>query len=206
VKCFQTFLSLLVLMAGCAHYTDLVSVSRDDAARSAEYSHLFLVNLTTDNGTRRDVEQALAAELKKQGIGTTASNQVAPELDPDDHEALHRRIDALSSYSRAQAVLVVVLEEASERMDYIAPLGPSLATPGLQRGEGVQTHYDWSGGYFRAQREYRVRTSLYDRASGREIWRALTVTRNPDNRMRSLREFAALIAGRLHDDGMLGRN
>lgn len=196
-------LLVLTLLAGCARYTQLVSVSRDDAARAAEYSHLFLFNLTEEPDTRRDVEAALAAELEKRGVGTTSSHKVAPELDLEDHDALHRRIDELSSDSPAQGVLVIVLEEASDRMDYVAPLGPDLTTPGLQRGERIQANYDWGGGYFRSQREYRVRTSLYDRDSGREIWRALTVTRNPDNRGQSIREFAALITGRLREDGLL---
>ncbi len=201
----KPFLGLLILtlLAGCARYTELVSVSRNDAARSAEYSHLFLFNLTEEHDTRRAVEKALATELNEQGVGTTVSHKVAPELELEDRDALHDRIRELSADSPAQAVLVVVLEEASDRMDYVAPLGPDLTTPGLQSADRVQAHYNWGGGYFRSQREYRVRTSLYDRDSGREIWRALTVTRNPRDVDRSIREFAALIAGRLHEDGML---
>jgi hypothetical protein len=202
---FKSFSLLLVLLllAGCGRYTELVSVSRDDGARSGSYSQLFLVNLTAEQDTRRAVEKALAIKLKEAGVGITASHKVAPELDLEDRDALHDRIRRLSSESPAQAVLVVVLEEVSDRMDYVAPLGPDLTTPGLQRGERVQAHYDWGGGYFRAQREYRVRTSLYDQDSGREIWRALTVTRNPRDRERSIREFADLIADRLREDGLL---
>ena len=193
----------LLLLAGCGHYTELVSVSRDDGARSAQYSHLFLFNLTQEDATRRAVEKALADALKEEGVDTTASHKVAPQLELEDRDALHERIRKLSAASPAQAVLVVVLEDVSDRMDYVAPLGPDLTTPGLQRGERVQANYDWGGGYFRAQREYRVRTSLYDRDSGRETWRALTLTRNPGDTERSIREFAGLIADRLREDGLL---
>jgi hypothetical protein len=197
----------LLLTACATRDTQLTSVSLDESARGSAHEHLFVLAVTEKNETRRAVETALAEVLSEHGIETTVSHSVASELALEDRQALREQVRGLVKKTPATAVLATMLIKADVRAEYVPAFGQGFMIGRTSpEGDSTERYFDLTGtgGYFTSRSEYRVRTSLFDVASRREVWRAKSVTRDPGERDRSIRDFAELIVERLDEDRMLG--
>ena len=130
-------------------------------------------------------------------------------LDLDNEAALREAATAAVKDSGADAVLVGKMVSEGKRTEYTPPRVEQTPVPaapyymgfGSYVGYGYQTVI--MPGEVRELREYFLQTSVYDVASEKPVWRAQSVTLNPDNLQQAVDDVADMIAQRLAQDGLL---
>lgn len=203
--------SLLALMTACATQStsQLTSVSRDPDMAGKSYSKVFVMALAKDESRRRLVEDAVVSELKEQGVEAMASWSYIDTLNLEDQDALRVAAEKAVKESGADAALVGKVVREDRRTEYgppqveqtPMPVSPYFMGYGSYVGYGYQTIV--SPGELREVNEYFLQTSLYDAASAKPVWRAQSITLNPENIEQAVADVADMLARRLMEDGVL---
>ena len=204
-------ITLLTLLAACASVStsELVSVSRDPDMQDARYGHYFVMALAVDPERRRLVEDAVAERLRDAGVTAEVSYETVPKLDLADEAALRSAAEAAVTASGADAVLVGKMVNESKRTEYTAPRVEQTPVPAAPyyMGFGNYVGYGYQSvilpGEVREIREFFLQTSVYDVASTKPVWRAQSVTLNPDNLDQAVNDVADMLVARLSQDGLL---
>lgn len=198
-------------LAGCAtsSTSELVSVSRDPAMSDASYDHYYVLALASNSERRRAVEDALVSRLRDSGVTAEASYASLPELDLENEAALREAAEQAVRASGATGVLVGKLVSENRRTEYLAPQVEQTPVPaapyymgfGNYVGYGYQTVI--TPGDVREIQEYFLQTSVYDVASAKPVWRAQSLTLNPNNLEQAVNDVADMLVRRLAGDGLL---
>ena len=202
---------VLALLAACATQStsQLTSVSRDPDMADRSYNKVFVMALASTEARRRMVEDAVVAKLKGEGVEALASWAYIDTLDLEDKAALRAAAEKAVKDSGADAALVGKVVREDKRTEYGPPqveqtpvaVSPYFMGYGSYVGYGYQTVV--SPGELREVHEYFLQTSLYDASTSQPVWRAQSVTLNPDNLEQAVADVADMLARRLLEDGVV---
>lgn len=198
-----------VLLSGCASTRALSSWQLPLAQPHPVFHHLYVIALTPLDPVAIDLERALVARLRDQGIAATAARDQLAEADlraPDRRERIADKVRAAG----ADGVLVVAYERTEEKQVYVPPTTTSVPVPVPPPLYGaypayIGYHYEVAvqPGYYSTSTEYYLRSTLYQVGQERPVWVARSATVDPDTVAAGVRSFTATLVHELDKAGAL---
>lgn len=170
---FLFLCSALLLAAGCAS-TKVESTWHDDAAR-AQYSNVLVVAVLEYPPYRKLVEEEITYHIRAAGGTANAVADVLGTTDEIDKAAAESAIKKTG----ADAVMLVRLIGRTEEDSQVPP---ALAVQGIYEGRGWYGAYYYSlrvvklDGYTEEFTTSRIETTIFDAASEKKVWSAITDT------------------------------
>ena len=203
---------MLLLLAGCATNTELISVSMDKSS-NGNFEKVFVIAVSDDDAVRKLVETSIAAEISKSGNDAIVSSKVMPgALASMKKEDLRAKAEAAVKDTNADSVFVAVLLKDEMREEYIPPHVQEMPIPTtpVYMGFGPYVGYQYdtvvTPGYFEKQRQVYVQGSMFDAKTGTPVWRAQSKTIDPTDLGTSVNEYSSVVVKRLQSDGMLSKD
>lgn len=182
---------VVCMWAGVAAAPKLKSSWRNVDAAATPVSKVAVIGFTRELATRRSMEDALAAELRKHGATAQQSYLIMPGELPKDPETIKQKLVAAGFDGAAVVRLAGVSQEQSWDPGYISVMPPYYASPWSYWGYWYP--YAWDPGYLRTDTTVRVETVLYG-VSGLMVWTGLSESTNPGS-VRDLIRHVAVAAG-----------
>jgi len=190
---WQTVMGVAVL-AGvlAAAAPPLKSSWRNMDPAATPVSKVIVIGLARDVATRRSMEDALVAEIRKSGAAAEPSYTVVPGELPREPEALKAMVSAGGFDGAAIVRLAGVSRE--QAWDYVA------AMPGYYANTwsywGYWYPYAWDPFYLREETTVRVETVVYP-VTGVMIWSGLSESTNPGSARDVIRQVAVAVGAEL---------
>ena len=205
----------MVLVAAACATSHVVSDWKDQSYQKKPQK-IMVVALLDQQADRRMVEDELSKQLREEGTNAVPAYTVLPDGKRAGKELLQAKVGELG----ADAVLMTKLLDKKTVRDYVPgqtyfppsafgdwrgyyggyypPMGaypPGFAGPGYPPVS--------SPGYA-VQKEYAVaEANLYDAASGKLIWSAVTETEIRGNDQKAIRSYASRVMKSLLDQGLI---
>lgn len=203
------FALMVLLLAGCATNTELMSVSMDKASKGS-FKKVFVIAISDDDAVRTMVEQSIATEITSGGAQAIVSSTVMlGALASMKKEDLRAKAEAAVKKAGADSAFVAVLLKDEVREQYVSPRIQEMPVPttpvymGFGSYVGYQHETVVTPGYFDKQRQVFVQASLFDASTGTPVWRAQSKTIDPTDLNTSVKGFSSIVVERLQRDGML---
>jgi hypothetical protein len=174
--------------------TRLTSVWQDEDWVGEPLRTLIVVGLSSDPGSRRAYEQALADALGAAGVRAIESSEVLENLDRISPSTVERWVRELG----IDGVLVTHLSRVEKETRYVPPTYEA----------DFYGYYRWAWpvaveqGYTVEDTIVHLETNLYE-AGGRLVWSAASETFNPESRDQVNRELVPILVEELRARGLL---
>jgi len=202
----------LGLLAACAS-TSVVSEWRDPGYRGAPLKKIVIYIAAKEDGTRRVVEDRLAASFPKgtQGVPSYTLFPDPKEINEQNRAKIEARLKQEGFDGALTARLVSVDKDNVyvPPQTYVAPAaaGPAVGVPyGSFYGYGgyAYSYAYTSPGYTYQQTKYLIETILYGIPGGKMLWTMTTESVNPDSRQQIIQEVTRMIDDELKKGGFVG--
>lgn len=204
-------LVLACLLAGCASTRAISSWLLPLSAPHPRFHHLYVIVLVPLDPVGVQLEQALVAGLRDEGVKATAGRQhfTAQELrDP----AARERVAAQVKAAGADAVLLVAYRRATERSVYVPPASTTVALPpppllpnGAPAYIGPSFDILYEPGYYTTSTAFFMESTLMPAGKDSAVWRADSATTDPDSIRAGVRSFTRALVQELRRSGALAR-
>lgn len=198
----------VVLLAACSTSTQITGSWRNPAAKPG-YNRIIVTALSKNARARQTVENDLAGQLADNGIAVTKGFDVFPpnftESGEPDKDAMLKKIRG----EKVDAILTVALVDKETETRYVpGSYGYTPITRYRWYGRFSGYYTQWyptmvSPGYYEEDRVYFIETNLYDADSEELIWSAQSETYNPSDLASFSAEFAAVVVGKMREDGVI---
>lgn len=212
----------VLIFTGCTSATRLTSSwSVQDGAKS--YQNLAVVAITKSSANRGIIERAVATELRARGIPAIGTLDIFPFADKMDllneagvdmsREGIEKIAREKTAANNIDALMIIsLLDKKTETEQRGGNFGVSMAYPintYPYYGYGPYGYYSYaytqvySPSYEVNITTYIVETNLYDVATERLIWSAVTETKDPASVSKEAAEYAKIIADQMIADNAL---
>jgi hypothetical protein len=208
--------AIIGLLAGCAPSTKLTWVYKAEDYNPAGYKKLAVIAIVPKDQTRIEIEDAMVAQLKAQGINAVSTwntFQFAnhPEmLKKAGFEGEKRKevIRQKVAENHMDAILTVTLFDAKEEQRYVpgttTAVGIGVGGPVYGYPYAAYMGYAWevtsTPGYYENSSTYLLETNLYDIASEKLAWTGQTRTDMNYSAQKEIWDFSKIVVTRLVAD------
>lgn len=205
------FIACLLFIAGCSPATEITGTWSDPQAQNINYDNVIVVAMTDRVNIKQSVENAMAEELRAQGVNATTSLEQFP---PRFRDGMVDSKDELMNFvnqNRFDGILTVAVVDEETETRYV-PGGAGYAPIGLFGYYGgfwpYYTHWApmYQPGYYEEDRVYFIETNLYDADSEQLVWSAQSETVNPSELDRFSSQFAETIVDEMTDRNLFSQN
>jgi hypothetical protein len=158
-------------------------------------SKVVVIGFTTEQATRRSMEDALTTEIRKNGGTAEPSYTLVPGALPKDPSAMKEQIGT-AGFDGAVVVRVAgVSQEQAWDPGYVAVMPTSYGS--VWTYWGYWGPYAWDPGYLRTNTVVRIEIVAY--AVGRDmlIWSGLSESTNPSSVRRLIEQIAVAVGAEL---------
>ena len=159
---------------------------------AAPVSKVVVIGLARDVATRRSMEDALVAEIRKNGATAGPSYTVVPGELPKEPEAIKAAVSAAGFDGAAIVRLAGVSRE--QAWDYVTAMPGYYANPWNYWGYWYP--YAWDPFYLREETTVRVETVVYA-VTGVILWSGLSESTNPGSARTVIRQVAVAVGAEL---------
>jgi len=181
-------LFLSIGISGCASTT--LQTDWKDPAFSGKFKKVLLICIVKEMVIRNSLEDSLAAQFKQRGVEAVQSYTLFPALENIDKEIVRAKVKEIA----ADGVFLVrqtgkgSIETASANY---YDLWNVLWVPNPQAAPVNTVDF------------YRVETSLFEATKGGIVWQALSETYDDASLLKIVNNFAALMAKKLGEQGLI---
>ena len=173
---------------GVAAAPQLKSSWRNFDPAATPVSRVVVVGFTTEQATRRMMEDALTAEIRKAGGKADASYTIVPGALPKEPAAMKERV-AAAGFDGAVVVRVAgVRQEQAWDAGYSAAIPTDYGT--VWAYWGYWGPFAWSPGYLETDTVVRIEIVAYAVDRGMLIWSGLSQSTNPGSVRRIIQDVA----------------
>lgn len=181
--------------AGLGAAPKLKSSWRNFAADATPVANVVVIGFTTEQATRRTMEDSLTAEIRKHGGKAEPSYTIAPGALPKEPSAMKEKVVA-AGFDGAIVVRVAgVKQEQAWDPGYAAAIPTDYGT--VWTSWGYWGPYAWDPGYLRTDTVVRIEIVLYAVDRGIMIWSGLSESTNPGSARRLIQEIAVSVGADL---------
>jgi hypothetical protein len=185
----------IVVIVGASAAPQLKSSWRNFDPAATPVSRVIVIGFTTEQATRRVMEDSLTAEIRKHGGKAEPSYTIVPGALPKEPAAMKEKVGA-SGFDGA-----VVVRVAGVRQEQAWDPGYSAAIP-TEYGTvwtywGYWSPYAWDIGYLQTDTVVRIEIVAY--AVGRDImiWTGLSESTNPGSVRKLVQQVAVSVGADL---------
>jgi hypothetical protein len=193
----------MVALAGvtAAAAPQLKSSWRNMDPAAAPVSKVVVIGFTSEQATRRSMEDALTAEIRKGGATAEPSYTLVPGLLPKEPTAMKEKIVA-AGFDGAVVVRVAGVSQEQSWDPGYAPVMPAYyASPWSYWGYWYP--YAWDPGYLRTDTVVRIEALVYGVRSDVMIWSGLSESTNPPSVRRLIQQVALSVGVELKKRNVL---
>ena len=168
-----------VLLAGCAPSTQLVNTWKDPSAGSVRFKKVLTVCACKDDGTRRTVEDQLAAAIK----GSQPSYSVLSDAQLDNRE-LTKAALLEGGFDGVVMLRLVSVDKTATYVPgqaYVVPMGYHSITEGGATAATPPMAPSDDPGYVREDQLVNFDTNIYSVADEKLLWASRSQTTNPSS-------------------------
>lgn len=205
------FLLCLLFMAGCSPATQITGTWSDPQAQNINYDNVLVFAMTDRVNIKESVENALAEELRAQGVNVTTSLEQFP---PRFREGMVESKDEMMEFinqNRYDGIITVAVVDEETETRYV-PGGAGYAPMGrFGYYGGFWPYYSHWGpmyqpGYYEEDRVYFLETNLYDAETEQLVWSAQSETTNPRELDNFANQFSEVIVDEMTDRNLFSQN
>lgn len=165
-----------------------------------------VAGLTQSIDAKRTIENSMSTALSSKGVAATKSIEVFP---PNFGKDITKE-DMLNSIRKkgADAILTVSLVDKQTESRYVPGTYGYTPIPMYNRFWGYYNYMYptmYSPNYYTEEKIYYMETNLYDADTEELVWSAESETYNPDNLSGFSQTLANIIANKLENDGLIGK-
>jgi len=173
----------------------LKSSWRNFDAAATPVSNVVVIGFTTEQATRRTMEDSLTAEIRKQGAKAEPSYTLVPGALPKEPAAMKATVVA-AGFDGAVVVRVAGLrQEQAWDPGYAAAIPTSYGT--VWTYWGYWGGFAWDPGYLRTDTVVRIEIVLYAVDRDIMIWSGLSESTNPGSVRRLIQDIAVSVGADL---------
>jgi hypothetical protein len=204
-------IAIIFLVSAACATTRVTSDWREESYQKKPEKILVLA-LLNETTRQRLVEDQLAGQLKESGIHAIAGYTVLPEGKPADREVLSGKVRELG----ADALLMTKLVDRKTVREYVpgTPYYPPTAYrdwysyyggfyPGYSPGYAPGYPHAYTPGYTTETLYNIAEANLYDAATGKIVWSAVTETEMRGNDEKAIKTYASKIVKSLRKQGLV---
>lgn len=201
----------LLFIAGCSPATEVTGTWSDPQAQNINYDNVLVFAMTDRVNIKESVENALAEELRAQGVNVTTSLEQFPPRFRDGMLESKDEMMEFINQNRYDGILTVAVVDEETETRYI-PGGAGYAPMGLFGYYGGFWPYysNWAPmyqpGYYEEDRVYFLETNLYDAETEKLIWSAQSETTNPGELGNFSNQFSEIIVDEMTDRNLFSQN
>ena len=173
----------------------LKSSWRNPDPAAAPVSKVVVVGFTSEQATRRSMEDALTAEIRKNGSAAETSYSVVPGDLSKDPAAAKAALIAAGFDGVVMLRVAGVTNEQSWDPGYVAVVPSYYGSPWSYWGHYYP--YAWDPYYFRTYTTVRIETVAYAVSGEVLIWSGLSESTNPSSVSKLIKQVAAAVAADL---------
>jgi hypothetical protein len=167
----------------------LKSSWRNPDPAAAPVSRVVVIGFTAEQATRRSMEDALTAEIRKHGSFAEPSYSLVPGPLPKEPAALKDKV-AAAGFEGAIVVRVAgVSQEQYWDPGYVSMVPSYYYSPWSYWGHYYP--YAWDMGYMRTQTTVHIEATAYSLKGEVLIWSGLSESTNPGSVRKLIQEVAA---------------
>ena len=158
-------------------------------------SKVVVIGFTTEQATRRTMEDSLTAEIRKLGGKAEPSYTIVPGQLPKDPSTMKEKVVA-AGFDGAVVVRVAgVRQEQAWDPGYVAAIPTNYGT--VWTYWGYWGGFAWDPGYLRTDTVVRIEIVLYAVDRNLLIWSGLTESTNPGSVRKLIQEIAVSVGADL---------
>jgi hypothetical protein len=181
--------------AGLGAASKLKSSWRNFDQAATPVSKVIVVGFTTEQATRRTMEDSLTAEIRKHGGKAEPSYSLVPGVLPKEPSAMKQKV-AAAGFDGAVVVRVAgVRQEQAWDPGYAAAIPTDYGT--VWTYWGYWGSYAWDPGYLRTDTVVRIEIVLYAVDRDIMIWSGLSESTNPGSVRRLIQDIAVSVGADL---------
>ncbi len=187
-------LSVIALLISCAKGTTFTSVWKDDTYHGGKINKVLVIGVSKKSEMRRMFEDEFVSQLRGRGVDGVASYTVLPSDKMLEKEAIVEQLRSVD----ADACLITQL---IAREDAAAEKPPE--DPGLTSQYPRSYNYSQNRRYIMEDDAVSLKTNLYNTASEKLIWSALSETFKRGSDEENIKGLINEITGELSKQGLL---
>jgi hypothetical protein len=177
--------------AGLGAAPKLKSSWRNFDVAATPVSKVVVIGFTTEQATRRTMEDSLTAEIRKLGGKAEPSYTIVPGALPKDPSAIKEKVVA-AGFDGAVVVRVAgVTQEQAWDPGYVAAIPTDYGT--VWTYWGYWGPFAWDPGYLRTDTVVRIEIVVYAVDRNMLIWTGLSESTNPGSARRLIPEIAVAV-------------
>lgn len=189
-----------VSFQSCSSVTDVTGTWKKPGSTAKKYNKIVVLGISKDIVKRSTVENAVAAEMKKNGINAVAGNKIIQDtfLDSDNDGKVDPKVkEEITASLKSQGVdgaFVMSLVDMKEEERYVPPsysYGPMYSPYAGYYGFNSYYYGAWnnvySPGYYTKSTQVFFASNFYDMSNEQLVWSAQSETFNPT----SVKDFAS---------------
>ncbi len=194
------------LVASCTPSTSLVSSWHDSSYQRGSLKRPLVVAAANQQIVRMKIEDELVKGLRAIGVDAASSHAMFPQ--PELSAATIR--DRLPTTDRDSVMVTHLVDVRAETV--VVPDQAELyptAPPAYPRYESWANDYAYSYGVvtsaaytYETNRKYVLQTNLYDAASEKLVWTAVTESEEPTDLDAAIESFAGVIVKNVQKNGL----
>jgi hypothetical protein len=158
-------------------------------------SRVVVVGFTSELATRRSMEDALTAEIRKNGGKAEPSYTIVPGALPKEPSAMKEKVVAAGFDGAAVVRLAGVSQEQSWDPGFIPVMPVYYSSPWSYWGHWYP--YAWDTGYLRTDTVVRIETVVYGVDRDVMIWTGLSESTNPRSVPKLIEQVAVAVGADL---------
>jgi hypothetical protein len=184
-----------VATVSVAAASQLKSSWRNFDPAATPVSRVVVVGFTNELATRRSMEDALTAEIRKNGGKAEPSYTLVPGALPKEPSAMKEKVVAAGFDGAVVVRLAGVREEQAWDPGYLAVMPTSYGS--VWTYWGYWGPYAWDPGYLRTDTVVRIEIVAYSLGQDIMIWSGLSESTNPGSVRRLIQQVAVPVAAEL---------
>jgi hypothetical protein len=184
-----------VATVSVAAASQLKSSWRNFDPAATPVSRVVVVGFTNELATRRSMEDALTAEIRKNGGKAEPSYTLVPGALPKEPSAMKEKVVAAGFDGAVVVRLAGVREEQAWDPGYLAVMPTSYGS--VWTYWGYWGPYAWDPGYLRTDTVVRIEIVAYSLGQDMMIWSGLSESTNPGSVRRLIQQVAVPVAAEL---------
>ena len=184
-----------IVLAGCAHSTELATSWRDPAATSARFHHVIALFVSRDVALRRAAEDRLASQIP----GAVPAYTVVPDSQVRDAS----RVQQLVREAGFDGAVVMRVVGVEYQPNYAAGNAWYAGPTDLWGYWGSSWGYVYDPGYVSPDKIVTVESAVYSVPDNKLIWAGRTETFNPSSLKKLIDSVVKVSVKRMRKEGLL---
>lgn len=201
------------LLMACGASTTLTGRWKEPTATTT-YKNIFIAAMTEKTSNKQTAEQAMADELKIEGVSSTKSGDMFPYKFTHENKPSKEELIEKIRQNGNDAIITFALIKKKEEVRYVpgnnnayAPYGGPYGYYGNFGGYyGYYGYRSYDPGYYTEDEVYFIETNVYDVKSEKLVWSAQSKTLNPAGLEEFAHDVTSVITKQLIKDGLIESN